>query len=118
MADQDFRKALERTREIQLTVTGRRTGRESSRPVWFVQEGDKLYVVPVTGSDSQWYRNVLKTPTVRIAADGAQVAATATPVTEPAKLAEVLDKLRAKHGDRDVAAYYPKQDAAVEVTLP
>ena len=31
--------------------------------------------------------------------------------------AQVLDKFRAKYGARDVEAYYPKQDVAVEVLL-
>lgn len=42
--------ALQSTRKIELTVTGRKSGRESSRPVWFVQEGDKLFLLPVGGS--------------------------------------------------------------------
>jgi hypothetical protein len=29
----------------------------------------------------------------------------------------MADKFRAKYGARDVAAYYPKQDAAVDVRL-
>jgi deazaflavin-dependent oxidoreductase (nitroreductase family) len=117
MADQEFKKALEGTREIELTVTGRRSGRELSRPVWFVQEGERLYLVPVSGSDTEWYKNVLKTPTIRLASLGAQLSATARPIKDAAKVDDVLDKLRAKYGARDVQAYYPKQDAAVEVPL-
>jgi hypothetical protein len=29
-------------------------------------EGEKLYLLPVQGSDTQWYRNVLQNPTIRI----------------------------------------------------
>ena len=36
----DFKKALGRTDEIELTVVSRTSGRETSRPVWFVQEDD------------------------------------------------------------------------------
>jgi hypothetical protein len=35
-------------------------------PVWFVLEGEKLFLLPVHGSDTQWYKNVLKKPTIRI----------------------------------------------------
>src|SRR5258707_15118601 len=56
MADEEFLKALDSTGEIQLTVTGRRGGREISIPVWFVREGNRLYLVPVRGSDSDWYK--------------------------------------------------------------
>ena len=103
--------------EIEVTVTGRRSGREISNPVWFVQEEDKLYLLPVRGSDTQWYRNVVKNPTIRVAADGAERTAQATPITDPAAVAEVEHKFRAKYGDANVDRYYPKRDVAVEVPL-
>jgi len=117
MATDEFTQALTASREIELTVTGRKSGREIPIPVWFVQEGRKLYLVPVRGSGSDWYKNVLEEPTIRLAAGGAQLIARAAPVTDPAKVGETLDKFRAKYGAGDVAAYYPKQDAAVEVPL-
>ena len=117
MAGEEFKQALENSREIALTVIGRTSGREISIPVWFVRDGDKLYLVPVKGSDSDWYKNVLKTPTIRLAAEVTQLEATVTPTSDPAKVEHVLDKFRAKYGARDVQAYYPKQDVAVEVPL-
>ena len=117
MANEQFSKVLESTREIELTVTGRKSGREISVPVWFVRDGDKLYLVPVNGSDSDWYQNVLKTPTIRLATGGAQLTARATPITDPARVGEILEMFRAKYGARDVESYYPKQDVAVEVPL-
>jgi hypothetical protein len=111
------RRPLEDSREVELTVTGRTSGREISDPVWFVRDGEKLYLVPVRGSDSDWYKNVLKTPTIRPAAEAAQLNATVTPTSDAAKVEQVLDKFRAKYGARDVEAYYPKQDVAVEVPL-
>jgi deazaflavin-dependent oxidoreductase (nitroreductase family) len=117
MPSEDFKRALESTREIQLTVTGRTSGREISLPVWFVTEDDKLYLVPVSGSDTNWYKNVLKDPAIRLAAGGAQLTARATPITDPARVGEVVDKFRAKYGAQAVEAYYPKHDVAVEVPL-
>jgi deazaflavin-dependent oxidoreductase (nitroreductase family) len=117
MAGEEFKQALENSREIELTVIGRTSGREISIPVWFVRDGDKLYLVPVKGSDSDWYKNVLKTPTIRLAAETAQLEATVTPTSDTAKVELVLDKFRAKYGARDIEAYYPKHDVAVEVPL-
>jgi hypothetical protein len=117
MASEDFKRALESTREIQLTVTGRTSGREVSLPVWFVTEGDKLYLVPVQGADTNWYKNVLKDPAIRLAAGGVQLTARATPITDPAKVGEIVDKFRVKYGAQNVEAYYPKHDVAVEVPL-
>jgi deazaflavin-dependent oxidoreductase (nitroreductase family) len=117
MADEAFEKALEGAREVEVTVTGRSSGREISRPLWFVRDGDRLYLVPITGSDSDWYKNVVKTPTVQLSAEGAQITAQARPVTDAAKVADILDRFGAKYGAGDVASYYSKHDAAVEVPL-
>ena len=46
-----FEAALERTDEIELTTTGRATGKPVSCPVWFVRRGEKLYLVPGDGTD-------------------------------------------------------------------
>jgi deazaflavin-dependent oxidoreductase (nitroreductase family) len=117
MSDEEFKKALAASREIELTVTGRTSGREISNPVWFVREGETLYLVPVNGSDADWYKNALKTPTIRLAAGKAQLSANASPILDAAKVDHVLDGFRAKYGAHDVEAYYPKQDVAVEVPL-
>jgi deazaflavin-dependent oxidoreductase (nitroreductase family) len=113
----DFTEALKSTREVELTAVGRKTGQETSRPVWFDQEGDTLYLVPVTGTDSQWYKNVLRHPMVRLAAGGAEYTAQATPITDPARAAEVVQLFRARYGADDVARFYPNPNVAVEVSL-
>jgi hypothetical protein len=56
---------LTRYRQIKVSVIGRKSGRTISNPVWFVLEGEKLYLLPVKGSDTQWYKNVLKEPKIR-----------------------------------------------------
>jgi hypothetical protein len=43
---------LSRYREITITVIGRKSGRKVSIPVWFVEQDDKLYLLPVRGSDT------------------------------------------------------------------
>src|SRR6059058_6475765 len=68
----DLKVRLERYRQIKLTVIGRKSRQEISNPVWFVFEGEKLYLLPVHGSDTQWYRNILSKPTIRIDARGAE----------------------------------------------
>jgi deazaflavin-dependent oxidoreductase (nitroreductase family) len=113
MAIAQLKRALE---EVEITVTGRRSGRDRSLLVWFVQEVDRLYLLPLKGTDTEWYRNVLKDPTIRLSAGGAEATATATPTTDPAQVSDVVEKFRAKHGG-DVERYYEKFDAAVEVPL-
>jgi len=117
MANEPFIGALQAGQEIELTVTGRKSGREITNAVWFVQEGDRLYLLPVNGSDSDWFKNVLKDPTIRLAAGGSEVTARAKPITDPAAVGQVVGKFRAKHGTDDVDRYYPKRNVAVEVPL-
>ena len=104
---------LSRSHEINLSVTGRKSGNAISIPVWFVSEDDKLYLLPVKGSDTQWYKNVLKDPMIRIDARGADAAVKGVPVEDAKKVASVVEKFRAKYGASDVKKYYSKFDVAV-----
>jgi hypothetical protein len=117
MGLEELRSALQNTSEVELTVTGRKSGRESSRPVWFVEEGEKLFLLPVSGSDSNWYKNVLTTPTIGLGADGAELRTEAKPIGDPGAVGGVVERFGAKYGADRVAEYYPKQDAALEVSL-
>jgi deazaflavin-dependent oxidoreductase (nitroreductase family) len=104
---------LSRSREITITVTGRKSGRAISIPVWFVWEDEKLYLLPVHGSDTQWYKNVLINPTIRVAARGAEAEVKVVLVTEATQASSVVEKFRAKYGTGDVKKYYSKFDVAV-----
>lgn len=117
MVDAEFLRNLASTKEVEITVTGRKSGRSISTPVWFVQEAGKLYLVPVKGSDSNWYRNVLAKPDMQIAAKETRVTVRAVPAPSPGKVNEVVEKLRAKYGEGEVKKYYSKLDAALEVSL-
>jgi deazaflavin-dependent oxidoreductase (nitroreductase family) len=109
----DLKDRLSRYREITITVTGRKSGRAISIPVWFVLEDDKLYLLPVQGSDTQWYKNVLKNPMIRIDARGAEADLRAVPITDAAQVTSVVEKFRKKYGANDVTKYYSKFDVAV-----
>jgi len=104
---------LSRYREINITVTGRKSGRTISIPVWFVWEDDKLYLLPVQGSDTQWYKNVVNNPAIRIDTRGAEAEVKVAPVTDATQVSSVIEKFRAKYGTNDVKKYYSKFDVAV-----
>ena len=104
---------LSRYREIDLSVTGRRSGRTISQPVWFVLDDDTLCLLPVRGSDTQWYKNLLKHPSIRIDAHGAGADFRGVPVTDQSQVSSVVEKFRAKYGAGDVKKYYSKLDVAV-----
>ncbi|HWZ82244.1 MAG TPA: nitroreductase/quinone reductase family protein [Terriglobales bacterium] len=108
---------LSRYREITISVTGRKSGRVISIPIWFVSEGDKLYLLPVYGSDTQWYKNVLDNPSMGIAARDAKADVQAMPITDTKAVSSVVEKFRAKYGAGDVKKYYSKFDVAVFLQL-
>jgi hypothetical protein len=113
---------LARYREINITVIGRKSGKKISRPVWFVFEGDKskggtLYLLPVQGTDTQWYKNVLHKPSIWIDARGAEAEFRAIPITDSKAVQSIVDKFREKYGAKDVKKYYSKFDVAVSVQI-
>jgi deazaflavin-dependent oxidoreductase (nitroreductase family) len=113
----ELKDALQNANEVELTVTGRKSGNESTRPIWFVGEGDRLLLMPVGGRTANWYRNVVKSPEIRLAADGAELRVTARTVEDADAVAKTVEKFGAKYGADRVKEYYPKQDAFVEVPL-
>lgn len=98
-------------------MTGRKSGRTISLPIWFAWDDGKLYLLPVTGSDTQWYRNVLKNPSMRIEVRGTDADVTAVPITGEAQVKSVIEKFRKKYGTSDVKKYYSKFDAAVHAQI-
>ena len=109
----DLLERLERYRQITLTVTGRKSGRPISRPVWFVFEDENLYLLPVHGSDTQWYQNVLKDPKIVVEARGAEGEFRVRPIKGAEGVNSVVEQFRAKYGAEDVKKYYSKFDVAV-----
>ena len=108
---------LARYSEITISVTGRKSGRTTSRPVWFVFEGDTLYLLPVQGSDTQWYKNVLENPKIGIDARGEKAEFKPVLATDAKQVTPVVEKFREKYGAGDVKKYYSKFDVAVVIHL-
>lgn len=109
----NLRDQLSRYREINITVTGRKSGRAITNPVWFVSEDEKLYLLPVSGSDTQWYKNVLENPTIRVHAGGSEGRFEAVALTDVKQVSSVVEKFRNKYGAGDVRKYYSKFDVAI-----
>lgn len=118
MPASNLKKALDSSKEIEITVTGRSSGRKITFPVWFVRDGGSLLLLPVRGSESNWYKNVLHTPKMSISTATTKVTVTSKPTSDTSKVKEVAAKFRAKYGAGDVKKYYSKFDACVEVALP
>ena len=109
---------LARHQEITLSVIGRKSGRSISIPVWFVAEDNTLYLLPVQGSDTQWYKNVQKKPSIRIDVGQTEAEVHIVLTTDAKQVSSVVEKFRAKYGPSNVKKYYSKFDVAVVAQLP
>ena len=120
MSKADLYKRLDRASELTLSVKGRKSGRDIPRPVWFVHEGNTLYLLPVQGSDTNWYKNLLTDLTLKISVNGGGaviIPVRAKPITDRNRVDDIVRKFKSKYGEGDVKRYYPKTDVAVEVPL-
>jgi hypothetical protein len=118
MVKADFDQRLKRAGEITLSVKGRKSGRDIPRPIWFVHEDNELYLLPVQGSDTNWYKNFLADPILKISlSSGEEISVRGQPITNSSKVTDVIRKFKSKYGEGDVKKYYPKTDVAVQVPL-
>ena len=109
--------ALRKDKEIELTVTGRKSGKRLPRPVWFVLKETELLLLPVTGTDSQWYKNVLRNPQVEIRASQQTLKGKLRAVTERKQVDKVIELFKAKYGPSDIQKYYPNPNVATSLQL-
>src|SRR2546422_6618427 len=117
MVKADLYQRLDTVNEIGLSVKGRKSGRDIPRPVWFVHEDNTLYLLPVQGSDTNWYKNLLVDPKLKISVKRVETPARGKPITDRKRVDDIVRKFKSKYGEGDVKKYYPKVDAAVEVPL-
>ena len=117
MSGSEFKDISQSYMEIELGVSDRESGQEKSRPLWFVFENNSLYLLPVEGSDTEWYQNTLIEPAVKIYVDGQQYVGNSKPITDPNKVKEIVGKFVSKYGESEVNKYYKKFDACVEFIL-
>ena len=117
MSKADLHQKLDRASEITLSVKGRKSGRDIARPVWFVHEGNTLYLLPVQGSDTNWYKNMLADQMLKISVNGVEISTRGERITDNNRVDNVIRKFRSKYGEGQVKKYYSKLDVAVEVPL-
>ncbi len=117
-AEDSLKDRLARYRQITISVIGRKSGRKISVPVWFVLgDSNTLYLLPVQGADTQWYKNVLHNPKLGISARDKEGAFQTTLITDPKGVQHVVEAFRTKYGAGDVKKYYSKFDVAVRIDL-
>ena len=102
MSKDDLFQRLDGAYEIKLSVKGRKSGKDIPRPVWCVHEGNTLYLLPVQGSDTSWYKNLLVDPTLKISVNGVEIPARSKPITDSNRVDDIARKFKSKYGEGDV----------------
>jgi len=112
MAAREFLEGLKSSSEVELTVM--RSGRWTTRPVWFVVDGATIYLLPMYGTDTKWYKYATANPEIELSLRGSKVRGQARSVGAQ-QLVDVADRFRSKYGE--LGTYYRKLDAAIAVTI-
>jgi deazaflavin-dependent oxidoreductase (nitroreductase family) len=84
--------AFERIRDestIELTTVGRRSGKQHTKPIWFVVSDGKVLVQAGKEGGTDWYRNLRKTPLVTLRQGEYTFRARAVPVADPAQVERI-----------------------------
>ena len=85
--------ALHRDLTVDITTTGRRTGSPRRIEIWFLCIDDRFFITGTPGP-RDWYANLLADPAFTFhlkESVTADLAATATPVTDPALRRHVVE---------------------------
>ena len=83
-----------------LTTTGRRTGQPHRIEIWFALSDGRVYLLSGGGARSDWVRNLIEAPEVRLEIGGEERATTARVVTDPGEDAEARQLLTEKYRPR------------------
>src|SRR5437867_11232470 len=118
MSDDALIRAVKKSRQIKISVTGRSSGRTITLPVWFVHEDDALWLLPVHGSKTQWYRNLLKNPTITIKVGKEQRTLKSKTLRGAAAVRKVIQSFGNKYTPEMITKLYPGPlDVAVQLKL-
>jgi hypothetical protein len=62
--------------------------------------------LPVNGSDTNWYKNMLANPMLKLSLKGIEVLSTkGRPITDRNQVADVMRKFRSRYGEGEVKKY-------------
>jgi deazaflavin-dependent oxidoreductase (nitroreductase family) len=85
-----------RASRCRLTHVGRKTGQRHEVTIWFLVDGDLVYLV-TADRRRHWVRNVLAWPGVALRIGGETFHGDAKPVTEADEITRVIELLKRKY---------------------
>ena len=90
---------------LEITTTGRKSGKPRTKPIWFVYDQGALYIQSGKDGKTHWYRNLQKTPQIRVKIGQLTLTGKAQFVTDPAETERVHDLFRSKYSLARVAGF-------------
>ena len=118
MSENAFTRAIEKETEIKINITGRSTGKQITLPVWFVHDKNAVWLLPVNGSQTQWFQNVLKDPAITIKVGQQERTLKAEVLKTATSVGKVIQLFQQKYKPEVIAKYYPGPlDAAIKLPL-
>jgi deazaflavin-dependent oxidoreductase (nitroreductase family) len=101
--------ALERIKDestIEMVTTGRKSGKQHARPIWFVVDQGKVLVQAGKDGKTDWYLNIQKTPEAVVRAGTVQLRVRGTPVTDAKRVAAIHRLFLAKYTTARVLSWF------------
>jgi hypothetical protein len=117
--DERTQRALESGRTIDITTTGRTTGRPQRIEIWFHNLDGRLYITGTPGSRG-WFANLRAHPEFTFhLKEGvrADLRARATPVLEPARRRTILSGILRRLGHAEDLETWARDSPLVEVEI-
>ena len=117
--DDNFKQALERDRTIDITTTGRQSGRPRRLEIWFHNLDGRIYITGLPGR-RDWYANIVANPeftfhlkqTVQ-----ADLPGRARPIADEQERRDVLERILERLDRADQLERWVQEAPLVEVEL-
>ena len=74
-------------------------------------------LLPVTGTDSQWYKNIKRDPQVTVSAGDQTLNGRLRIIAQKPEVNDVIALFIEKYGSSDIRKYYPKPNVAASLSL-
>jgi len=119
VTEEQIKTALAREREVDITTTGRKSGRPRRIEIWIHNLDGRLYLTGLPGRRS-WYANLLARQQFTLhlkQSVHADLAARAAPVLDRIRRQEILSVILRRLGKPRVLDEWVERSPLVEVTL-
>ena len=80
-----------------LTTTGRKSGKSRVTPLQYEEIDGDIYIASARGTKSDWYRNIVTNPMVRVRVKSRKFEGKAEPITDRNRIADFLEIRLQRH---------------------